>query len=229
MFRRSLILAGLLLGSLSQLGFSSRQQQVSSDQMGFWLILFIAAIVLIVLLWWALRGSARSARGYRPGTGQAEEPVGATESVPAVESAPVEAAGSTAAGPAAVEEAPAVAEPAPVAAAVEEAPAVVAEAVEAAPAEAPAAEAAAPDDLRRIEGIGPKVDAALRAMGITTFAQLAAADPDKLEADLRAAGVRIIPGAPKTWPEQAALAARGDWEGFEKLTGRLKGGRRAAE
>jgi len=87
----------------------------------------------------------------------------------------------------------------------------------------------APDDLKKIEGIGPKVDAALRAMGITTFAQLAAADPDRLEADLRAAGVRIIPGAPRSWPEQAALAARGDWEGFEKLTSRLKGGRRTED
>lgn len=97
------------------------------------------------------------------------------------------------------------------------------------PAAAPAkpAEPAEPDDLRRIEGIGPKVSSALIEMGISTFAQLAKADPEKLEADLKAAGVRIISGAPATWPEQAAFAAKGDWAGFEKLTDSLKGGRRA--
>ena len=89
-----------------------------------------------------------------------------------------------------------------------------------------AAAAGEPDNLRVIEGIGPKVNNALKDMGITTFAQLAAADPEKLEADLRAANVRILPGAPQTWPDQAALAAKGDWEGFEKLTESLKGGRR---
>jgi len=74
MSRRNLILPWLLLGSLSQLGFSGLQQEVESDQLGFWLILFIAAVVLVVLLWWALRGSARSAQGYRPSAGHVEEP-----------------------------------------------------------------------------------------------------------------------------------------------------------
>ncbi len=110
--------------------------------------------------------------------------------------------------------------PAPVA---EEEAKVAAEAeAEAAP--APSGE---PDDLQRIEGIGPKVSGALIEMGLTTYAQLAKADPEKLEADLKAAGVRIIKGAPATWPEQATFAAKGDWEGFEKLTSSLKGGRRA--
>ncbi|NPV68748.1 MAG: hypothetical protein HPY64_16565 [Anaerolineae bacterium] len=205
MFRRNLILVGLLLGSLSQLGFSGLQQQATSDQLGFWLILFIAAVVLVVLLWWALRGSARSAQGYRPGASQVEEAAHPAEPVAAAaEAQAIEAAVAP--------EPPAATEPAPA----EAAPVAVSE----------AAAPAAPDDLRRIEGIGPKVDAALRAMGITTFAQLAATDPDRLEADLRATGVHILPGAPKTWPEQAALAAKGDWEGFEKLTSQLKGGRR---
>ena len=65
-----------------------------------------------------------------------------------------------------------------------------------------------PDDLRRLEGIGPKVEGALHGLGIKTYAQLAAADPVVLEQQIRDAGVRVLPGAPETWPEQAALAAK---------------------
>ncbi len=120
---------------------------------------------------------------------------------------PVETEPQPAAEPAA-EEAPAETEPQPTAEpAAEEAP-------------------AEPDDLKIIEGIGPKVSAALIEMGITTFAQVAQADPEELEKRLKAAGVRIISGAPATWPEQAALAAKGDWEGLEALQEQLKGGRR---
>lgn len=83
-----------------------------------------------------------------------------------------------------------------------------------------------PDDLQRIEGIGPKVASGLQGLGITTFAQLADADPQQLEDALREAGVRILAGAPATWPEQARLAAAGDWEGLERLQSQLKGGRK---
>ncbi len=85
--------------------------------------------------------------------------------------------------------------------------------------------AAPPDDLRRIEGIGPKVAALLGDAGISTYAQLAAAAPDHLREVLQAAGLRFMD--PATWPEQATLAAQGDWEGLATLQGALKGGRRA--
>ncbi len=104
-------------------------------------------------------------------------------------------------------------EPAPVAAVPEPAP------VAAVPVE--------PDELQRIEGIGPKVSRTLQEAGITTFAQIAEADAEELEQLIRGAGVRIIPGAPTTWPEQAKLAATGDWEGLDRLQDALKGGRRA--
>jgi predicted flap endonuclease-1-like 5' DNA nuclease len=42
-----------------------------------------------------------------------------------------------------------------------------------------------PDDLTVIKGIGPAVQNKLRALGITTFADLAAADPDRLLAELK--------------------------------------------
>ena len=42
-----------------------------------------------------------------------------------------------------------------------------------------------PDDLTEIKGIGPAMQNKLRALGITTFADLAAADPDQLMARLK--------------------------------------------
>jgi predicted flap endonuclease-1-like 5' DNA nuclease len=92
---------------------------------------------------------------------------------------------------------------------------------------APAAATASvpPDNLRRIEGIGPKSSGVLQRAGITTFAQLAAADVGQLRQILREAGVRAV--NPTTWPEQAGLAAAGQWDGLEALQSMLKGGRRA--
>jgi predicted flap endonuclease-1-like 5' DNA nuclease len=84
-----------------------------------------------------------------------------------------------------------------------------------------------PDDLAIIEGIGPKIAAILRDAGITTFAQLAAADIEQLEQIVRQdAGLHIA--FPDTWPEQARLAAAGDWMALETLQTALKGGRRQA-
>lgn len=83
-----------------------------------------------------------------------------------------------------------------------------------------------PDDLIKIEGIGPKMAQVLGEAGITTFAELAATSPARLRAILDTAGNRYRMIDPGTWPEQAALAAAGDWSGFDALVARLKGGRR---
>jgi hypothetical protein len=82
-----------------------------------------------------------------------------------------------------------------------------------------------PDDLKKIEGIGPKTSGVLAEAGITTFAQLAAMEAGDITTILREAGLRL--GDPSTWAEQAALAAKGDWDGLEKLQDELIGGRRA--
>jgi small subunit ribosomal protein S2 len=79
-----------------------------------------------------------------------------------------------------------------------------------------------PDDLTRIEGIGPKVGRLLNSAGITTFAALAAADVDRLNEILEEGELQFM--NPESWPAQAALAAEGNWEEFEKLTAELKGG-----
>ncbi len=86
-----------------------------------------------------------------------------------------------------------------------------------------------PDDLTAIEGVGPKIDGILKAAGIQTFTQLAQADVENLRTILEEAGSRYKLAVPDTWPEQAALAAKGDWDALEALQDALSGGRRADE
>ena len=111
---------------------------------------------------------------------------------------------------------PAAFEPAAPGPVIEEPASAKAEKKEAAPVE--------PDDLTRIEGVGPKISQVLYAAGITTFAQVAANDVETLRQVVKEGGVRIA--YPDTWPEQAALAAEGDWQGLKALQSTLKGGRR---
>lgn len=83
-----------------------------------------------------------------------------------------------------------------------------------------------PDDLTKVEGIGPKIAEHMQAAGITTFAQLAQASQEQLQKILDDAGPRFSIHKPDTWPEQAALAAAGKWDEFEKLKDELDGGKR---
>lgn len=117
-------------------------------------------------------------------------------------------------------------EPEPVAAVVEPEPEPAAAAEpEPEPAAAAEPEPAQPDDLTKVEGIGPKMDAALRAAGITTFARLAQTSEDDLRAAVAAAGMRFAPSLP-TWAEQAGYAARGDWDGLAAFQAALTAGRK---
>jgi ribosomal protein L30 len=84
--------------------------------------------------------------------------------------------------------------------------------------------APAADDLEVIEGIGPKIAGVLREAGISTFAELAATDTERLTEILQGANLRLA--SPETWAEQAGLAAADDWGGLKQLQERLKGGRR---
>src|SRR5690606_2419057 len=94
-------------------------------------------------------------------------------------------------------------------------------------AQAAGTQAKAADDLALIEGIGPKIAEILQAGGIASFADLAAAPVERLKELLTEAGSNFATHDPGTWPEQAALAAKGDWEQFEKLKAELVGGKRA--
>jgi large subunit ribosomal protein L21 len=81
------------------------------------------------------------------------------------------------------------------------------------------------DDLAKIEGIGPKVVQVLNGAGISTFEALASAKAADVQKILDDAGLQMMD--PKGWISQAKLAAKGDWDGFEKLQDKLKGGRAA--
>jgi large subunit ribosomal protein L17 len=81
-----------------------------------------------------------------------------------------------------------------------------------------------PDDLTRIEGIGPKIASLLQEAGLHTFGQLAEAEVERLETLLEAN--RLGMHDPATWPQQAALANAGDWDGLQSLQDRLKAGRK---
>ena len=84
------------------------------------------------------------------------------------------------------------------------------------------------DDLPRIEGIGPKIAAALIASGVRSYRQLADADVDTLREAISLAGITFAPSI-TTWSQQAKLLADGDEEGFQVLTDRLVAGRAAAD
>jgi large subunit ribosomal protein L21 len=82
------------------------------------------------------------------------------------------------------------------------------------------------DDLTRIEGIGPKVSKALSTAGISTFEALSNATVEDIEKILTDAGLKMMDAT--TWPEQARLAAQGDWEALQKLQENLSGGRKVS-
>jgi large subunit ribosomal protein L21 len=82
------------------------------------------------------------------------------------------------------------------------------------------------DDLVKIEGIGPKVSKALIEAGISTFSALASAKVEDIQKVLSDAGLKMMDAT--TWPQQAKLAADGDWDGLKKLQDNLSGGRKAS-
>lgn len=83
---------------------------------------------------------------------------------------------------------------------------------------------AGPNNLEVIEGIGPSAAHVLRSHSISTFAQLADMSAAALQAILNAAGTRFGLANPKTWPEQAALAAANRWADLRQLQDSLEAG-----
>ncbi len=68
------------------------------------------------------------------------------------------------------------------------------------------------DNLQIIEGVGPKISKLLTDAGFGSWSAVAAANPDDLKKVLDDAGPRYRIHDPKTWPKQADLAAKGEWE-----------------
>ena len=77
------------------------------------------------------------------------------------------------------------------------------------------------DDLTKIEGIGPQIAEVLRTAGVDTYRKLSETESEKI-----AEIIQDVPGNhnPGTWPEQAALAADGQWEELDRRQQELRGG-----
>ncbi len=77
------------------------------------------------------------------------------------------------------------------------------------------------DDLKRIKGIGPKLETLLRSLGVTTYGQIAAwseADVDRMDSQLGTFAGRI---RRDDWRAQARLLAEGDMAAYRAEFGNL--------
>ncbi|MDQ5768157.1 hypothetical protein [Thiothrix subterranea] len=68
------------------------------------------------------------------------------------------------------------------------------------------------DDLQKLVGIGPTFASILHRAGIHTYQQLAETSHQKLQALLIVEDEQFSQHDTSSWPQQAALAARGEWE-----------------
>jgi predicted flap endonuclease-1-like 5' DNA nuclease len=82
------------------------------------------------------------------------------------------------------------------------------------------------DNLKKIEGIGPKIEELLNNDGVYTYKQLIMASVDRIKKVLTAAGPNYAVHDPSTWGEQAGLADAGKWDELSALQDVLKGGKR---
>ena len=85
----------------------------------------------------------------------------------------------------------------------------------------PSPPAADAGELARIKGLGPKLQALLPTLGVTSLAQIAAwseADIDRIDAQLGTFAGRI---RRDNWVDQAKFLAAGDQAGFEAKFGKL--------
>jgi len=86
-------------------------------------------------------------------------------------------------------------------------------------------EPARKDDLKKIEGIGPKIEQLLYAEAIYTWDDLAKTEVSFIQHILDNAGNKFKVHNPESWPFQAKLAADGKWEELEKWQDEHKSGR----
>lgn len=173
--------------------------------------MFILALIVLVILWfWWWR---RRARGAAPSLGGIEPII-----LPRPAAAPVPPVTHPVAPPPVAETAP------PLAGTGVQGPGSSPDPSSLAPSPSSLAPVPVPpavDNLAMIEGIGPKIAAVLQAAGITTFAHLAETELGELQQIVRDAGLRMV--QVDTWPEQARLAADGEWEALRHRQGQLKG------
>ncbi|MEE9325832.1 MAG: helix-hairpin-helix domain-containing protein [Cocleimonas sp.] len=81
------------------------------------------------------------------------------------------------------------------------------------------------DDLKNIEGIGPKIEEVLNAGGIYTYSQLYNSSRDRIKTLLDNAGTQFSMHEPHSWPHQAGMAHRGEWNELKVYQNFMDGGR----
>jgi len=82
------------------------------------------------------------------------------------------------------------------------------------------------DDLKKIEGIGPRIEELLQKNNISSFEQLKACSKESLMAILENAGPQYKMHEPNTWPEQAQMAFNGEWKKLTEFQNLLLGNRK---
>jgi predicted flap endonuclease-1-like 5' DNA nuclease len=82
-----------------------------------------------------------------------------------------------------------------------------------------------PNDLKVVEGIGPKIESLLKTDGINNWSDLAAAEVSRIQGILDEAGSRYKLAVPRTWSQQASLAAEGKWAELKALQDELQAGK----
>jgi predicted flap endonuclease-1-like 5' DNA nuclease len=163
-----------------------------------WAYVIVALIVAALLVWWLFAASRRT-RIERSGEAAGED-LPARRNQALIDAAP---AGTQADLPPATPQGLAGAGEAVAAAA------------------APVHETVPGDDLKRIKGVGPKLEKLLNALGVTSYSQIAAWDDDeidRIDAQLGAFAGRI---RRDDWPTQARLLDAGDMAVYEERFGRL--------
>jgi predicted flap endonuclease-1-like 5' DNA nuclease len=81
------------------------------------------------------------------------------------------------------------------------------------------------DDLKKIEGIGPKIERALKDRGIRSFQALSGMSIEDLQYILDTSEGNFAGNDPVSWAQQATLAAEGRWSELKELQDRLDGGK----
>jgi predicted flap endonuclease-1-like 5' DNA nuclease/predicted nucleic acid-binding Zn-ribbon protein len=87
------------------------------------------------------------------------------------------------------------------------------------------AAAVSKDNLKKIEGIGPKIEQLCFNNGIYTFKALANTKASVLLHILKEGGSRFRMHNPATWPKQAEMAANGEWDALKVWQDKLDGGK----
>ncbi|MEZ5536219.1 MAG: hypothetical protein R3F02_11430 [Thiolinea sp.] len=82
------------------------------------------------------------------------------------------------------------------------------------------------DDLKKLEGIDSGIEKLLNEAGIKSYAKLATMDRDYLKELLESAGSKFAKQEPKSWPYQAELAAKDNWNRLQEYQEFLRSDRK---